>query len=230
MSSGDPEREGPPLLEEGAFRAALGRLPLFPLEDVVLFPHALLPLHIFEPRYRKMTRDAIEGNRLVVMGLQLEKERPGFVPRVAPLAGVGEIILANELPDGRFNLVVRGRARLHIEGELVTDEPYRLVRATLVPDDPIARPQDVADADESLRALVNGLADALPAGGELLKQVVAGHETPSALADVLAATLVGETAERQRLLETTDVLRRLERMTREVAALLARVAPAGRAN
>ncbi|HXX93988.1 MAG TPA: LON peptidase substrate-binding domain-containing protein, partial [Planctomycetota bacterium] len=71
-----------------------GRLPLFPLPNVVLFPHAFLPLHIFEPRYRSMTRGALEGERLIGMALL----KPGWEgdyygnPDVHEVIGVGKII------------------------------------------------------------------------------------------------------------------------------------------
>src|SRR4029453_17242936 len=102
-------------------------------------------------------------------------------PPVAPVAGVGEIVLAQVLPDGGFNLVLRGRARVHIDRELPSDEPYRLVHATELPDDPPGSLVDLLDAEVSLRALTVGLAEALPEGGDLLKQVVAAQTTPAAL-------------------------------------------------
>jgi ATP-dependent Lon protease len=211
---------------------ALRRLPLFPLEDVVLFPHSMIPLHIFETRYRKMVRDVLESNRLVAISLQLEREslEEGNVPRVAHIASVGELVLAQELPDGRFNLVIRGRARIGIDEELHSDEPYRLVTAHEIPDDPAAQPAEIDEADITLRALVSGLAESIPDGGELLKHVAAAQDTPGALANVIAASLVADTKTRQRLLETTDVFQRLERLANEVVALIDRVGKPGRAN
>ena len=93
--------------------------------------------------------------------------------------------MAHELPDGRFNLVVRGRARVHIDEELASDRPYRLVAATVVPDLPVVDPVELRDADQALRALIGQLADAIPEGGELLRQVVAEPETPAELVDVV---------------------------------------------
>jgi Lon protease-like protein len=211
---------------------ALRRLPLFPLEDVVLFPHSMIPLHIFEARYRKMVRDVLGSNRLVAISLQLEKEslEEGNIPRVANVASVGELVLAQELPDGRFNLVVRGRARIGIDEELPSEEPYRLIAAHEIPDDPAALSSDVDEADTTLRALVSGLAESIPDGGELLKHVAAAQETPAALANVVAASLIADAKARQRLLETTDVFERLERLSSEVVALIDRVGKPGRAN
>src|SRR3954462_3441871 len=149
-------------------QSALQRLPLFPLPNVVLFPHALLPLHIFEERYRAMVRDILSGARFIAVSLIAADAVEGEEkPPVQPIAGVGEVVMAHELPDGRFNLVVRGRARVHIDEELVSDRPYRMVTATLVPDNAF-EPGELTDADQALRALISQLADAIPEGGELL--------------------------------------------------------------
>jgi ATP-dependent Lon protease len=211
---------------------ALRRLPLFPLEDVVLFPHSMIPLHIFESRYRKMVRDVLGSNRLLAISLQLEKENAhdGNVPRVAVVASVGELVLAQELPDGRFNLVVRGRARIGIDEELPSDEPYRLIAAHEIPDDSSEARADIDEADTALRALVSGLAESIPDGGDLLKHVAAAQDTPAALANVVAASLIADSKTRQYLLETTNVFQRLERLSTEVVALTDRVGKPGRAN
>lgn len=210
---------------------ALHRLPLFPLQNIVLFPHALLPLHIFESRYRKMASDVLAGHHMLAISMMLEEEIPGGQPpRVARVAGVGEIVLAQEMPDGRYNLVVRGRARISIDQELPTDEPYRLIEAHEVPDEPSLDADELTDADASLRALVAGLADSIPEGGELLKQVVAAQESPAALADVLSAALVVDAPLRQHLLETTSVYQRLERLSAEVVSMTARIGRQERAN
>src|SRR4051812_42681727 len=157
--------EAPKEIDAATVARALQRLPVFPLPDVVLFPHALLPLHVFEERYRKLVRDALDSNRLIGVPLLLDEEVAGAVPpRFAHVLGMGEIVMAQELPDGRYNLVLRGRARVRVEQELVTDEPYRLVVASEVPDYPPRPPEELSDAEESLRSLMVGLAEALPEG------------------------------------------------------------------
>ena len=198
---------------------------MFPLPNVVLFPHALLPLHIFEERYRVMAREILAGQRFLAMGHITPGQDLDVVekPTVRPIAGIGEVVMAHELADGRFNLVVRGRARIRIEEELASDRPYRLVRASLLPDGPVTDARELHDADQSLRALVGNLADTIPEGGELLRQVVAAQETSSELVDVLAAALVVEPGLRQSLLETRDVLRRIERVSAEVVAMTSRI-------
>lgn len=106
-----------------------GQAPIFPLPNVVLFPHALLPLHIFEPRYRQMTADALEGEHLIAMGLM----RRGFeslpLPAKPPLHGImglGKIIAHEKLDDGRYYVVLRGIARVKLLSEPQNDLPYRI--------------------------------------------------------------------------------------------------------
>ena len=93
---------------------ALTALPLFPLPQTVLFPGALLPLHVFEPRYRALVRDVLKTHRSLSVVLITD---PGQIdehghPAIAPVAGVGIIIDHAELPGGRYNILLRGRARV----------------------------------------------------------------------------------------------------------------------
>jgi Lon protease-like protein len=210
---------------DAELEVALRRLPMFPLPGVVLLPHSLLPLHIFEDRYRAMTRDVLQGARLLAVSLIVPGEPEGTPrPAVQRIAGVGEVMMSHELADGRFNLVLRGRARIRIDEELAMTRPYREIAATVLPDLPVPDDGELRDAEESLRALVGQLADAIPEGGELIRQVVAAQDTPAALVDVLTSQLISDATLRQRLLETREVMRRIERVSAEVVALTGRIA------
>jgi uncharacterized protein len=108
-------------------------IPLFPLPNVVLFPSALLPLHIFEPRYRAMVADALDGERLIGMVML----RPGWEPHyerapdVYPIGCAGFITHADQLPDGRYNIMLRGLEKFRIVGERPARdgvERYRVAR------------------------------------------------------------------------------------------------------
>jgi Lon protease-like protein len=210
--------------EPADLQPALERLPMFPLPGLVLLPNTFVPLHIFEPRYRKLTADVLEGGRLMALAFQLGQEHDfEGPPPVAAIAGVGEVVMAQRLPDGRYHIVLRGRARIRIDRELASNEPYRIVQATEIPDEQATDDLDLMEADASLRAQTASLADALPEKGDLLKQVVAAQGTPAALVDVVASTLIADAKLRQQLLETPDVGRRLLRVSSEVAALCARL-------
>jgi Lon protease-like protein len=102
----------------------LVRVPIFPLSGAILFPRSQLPLHIFEPRYREMVRDAIDGAGQIAM---IQPQRLDDDNR-APLYGagcVGEIVGVEELEDGRFNIVLLGSNRFRLVREAEIDAPYR---------------------------------------------------------------------------------------------------------
>jgi Lon protease-like protein len=200
------------------------RLPIFPLPRVQLFPHALLPLHVFEPRYRDMVRDAMAGPRLIAVAA-LE---PGFEadyhgrPAVRAVVGVGEVIGHEALEDGRSNILLRGVARARIERELPAHESYRLVEATRLADE---RPAglDVERARETLVLLADQLARKLPSGGETLRELARSQPALGALVDVLTAALITDPDDRQALMETLDLAVRADRVESEIATLVARL-------
>ena len=95
-------------------------IPVFPLPNVVLFPRMPLPLHIFEPRYRDMVRDAARGPRLIGMALLRGEWQQDYLgrPPIFATGTVGEMVRMEELPDGRFNIVLRGLREYTIVREL----------------------------------------------------------------------------------------------------------------
>jgi hypothetical protein len=102
------------------------RIPIFPLAGALLFPGTQLPLHIFEPRYRAMIRDALAGDGLIGMVQPRDSKEP---PSLFETGCLGRIETAEELEDGRFNLVLDGVSRFRIVRELETETPYRQVEA-----------------------------------------------------------------------------------------------------
>src|SRR6185369_2568253 len=119
-----PRRSGTPGRRRGVSLPDV--IPLFPLPNVVFFPGMPLPLHVFEPRYRAMVRDAARGARLIGMALlrgEWEQDYYGRAPIFAT-GTVGEMVRVEELPDGRFNIVLRGLREYTIVRELERAE-YR---------------------------------------------------------------------------------------------------------
>lgn len=115
--------------EAPAGRARMRTTPIFPLPNVVLFPHTFLPLHIFEPRYRGMVADALADQRLITMVLAREVRPPGARPFIHPIGSLGRIEVAERLEDGRFNIVLRGITRVALGS--VAEEPARYWRAEI---------------------------------------------------------------------------------------------------
>src|SRR6266496_3253962 len=100
---------------------------LFPLPNLVLFPHVMQPLHIFEPRYRQMTADALDSDRLIALALL----QPGWEanydgkPAIQGIACLGRIAAEQCLDDGRYNILLRGLSRVRIVEESPTGKLYR---------------------------------------------------------------------------------------------------------
>ncbi|MEA2571182.1 MAG: uncharacterized protein QOI24_3183 [Acidobacteriota bacterium] len=182
-------------------------LPIFPLPNLVFFPETRLPLHIFEPRYRQMVADAVEGeNRFGIVLLRSGWEADYFgVPAVHPCGTIGTIEQAHPLDDGRYNIIVRGEVRFRIVGE-VPSEPYRMARVT-------AEPQLTRRAEDSyaqrqwLADLSRQYLEYLPDQSAVPEIETAGLE---ALTNALIMSLNLEIDEKQRLLEVDDVIARAE--------------------
>ena len=182
-------------------------IPIFPLPNVVLFPSALLPLHIFEPRYRAMVADALEGERLIGMVML----RPGWeshydeAPDVYPIGCAGFITHADRMPDGRFNIMLRGMEKFRILHERPARdgaERYRLAHI------------------ESIREVKAAATAASRAARERLERLLARklqkHDHDFIPKDVPDSDLVHaiaqhlEPLEKQALLECNGLLERCE--------------------
>ena len=99
-------------------------VPIFPLAGALLFPRSQLPLHIFEPRYREMVRDAIDGPGRIGMIQPLRPDEDNRAP-LYDVGCLGEIVGIEELDDGRFNIVLLGSNRFRLVGEVGGDSSYR---------------------------------------------------------------------------------------------------------
>jgi Lon protease-like protein len=199
-------------------------LPIFPLPDLTFFPHTVLPLHIFEPRYRSMVSDCLARNRkLAVVGL-----KPGYEdnyegkPAVHAVAGAGEIVRCERLATGRFNILIKGESRIRIDREIPSDTLYRLVEATVLEDvgDGGAR----ADAlTAEIKARCRRVLNAVGRSSPRLEATLSSSPSPPILADQIASALIPSPQLRQRLLEETDVERRLGLLLTSLDRLLERL-------
>lgn len=203
-------------------------LPIFPLPDLTFFPHTMLPLHIFEARYRAMITDCLaRDRRLAVVGL-----RPGYEasyagrPPVYEIAGVGRIVRWERLATGRYNLLLRGETRARIDRELPADTLYRMVAATPLSDTGSERATVPALASRVKARCRQILAAVGPSGADL-QATVDALEQPGELCDQVASALVPSPAMRQALLEDLDVERRLERLATALDELLSHLTGEG---
>ncbi len=198
-------------------------MPVFPLPEIVLFPRAVLPLHIFEPRYQAMTVDALAGDGLIAVALL----RPGFEPLyytqhapIHPVLGVGRIVASEEVDEGNYNILLRGEIRARVVEEF-EDRPYRRARI-----EPLST--SCSEPQTALRQLRKELHKALR-NSTLAEQNIRDHwlnllRTPLGLGDVtdlIASGLPVDGEVKQCFLSETDAPARATMLLSEIQALTA---------
>ena len=209
VASSPPSSRTPPVSSAARLKSALKEIPVFPLPQAVLFPGAVMPLHIFEPRYREMVRDALDTHKAIAIAHLLEGSdtptgevaiEPNAQPAISVVAGVGIIIESQELPDGRINLILEGRARVHLS-ELPFVPPYRRARAELLED----KHAEISSADHaSLIAVANAFAAFVQARDPNFHFTLPASLPVPRVADLCAHHLILDARERQKILETLD--------------------------
>lgn len=195
-------------------------LPIFPLEGVVLMPGSLLPLHVFEPRYRRLVEFVREGVGL--MGIATltkhdadDAERPPIWPEV----GVGQIVGYQPFHDGRSNIVLQYVGGVEVEAELDSPHPFRLVRGR-----PLAL--DVSGSDAVLRALhlmVLQLGAITPKAAAEARRLV--DLEPVELVDSLARRLLQDTDEQRAYLRSERLVERIDMVRTGLAGFMAVASP-----
>ena len=188
-------------------------LPLFPLPNLVFFPSTRLPLHIFEPRYRQMVADALEGEQrfgIVLLRPGWESDYYGRPP-IHTHGTIGRIEQAVPLDDGRYNILVHGDVRFRIVDEMPS-EPYRKARVIAAPEVQISPAEGYAQR-EWLADLSRQYITYLPEQSEVPEIDVVGLD---ALTNALIMSLNLEVEEKQKLLETDDLIGRAEKIGTEL--------------
>lgn len=188
-----------------------GQAKLFPLPNLVMFPGVIQPLHIFEPRYKEMMHDALDSDRLLApVLLQPEYEEDYYErPAIHPFACLGQIHQEEELPDGRFNLILQGLARVRIVEELTTEKLYRQAKVELVHE-----VENVSEKESSI--FVKRLRASIApwfSGGDALKQAQMLFQSDlslSTLCDIFSFAIPIDHLVKQQLLETPEVRERAE--------------------
>lgn len=195
-----------------------GQVRMFPIPNLVMFPHVVQPLHIFEERYREMMQDALATDRLIAMPVL----KPGWEPEYAsrpPLeqyACLGKVVLHNKLPDGCYNLLLMGVARLVIDEELPPLRSFRQAKAHLVDD---LEPHFESDRADELRQRLVEAFDGCVARGDAassLKQLITGDVPLAQLTDMVSYALPLPLEAKVRLLGEPCVVER----TQQLLALL----------
>jgi uncharacterized protein len=198
-----------------------GKVRLFPLPNLVLFPHVMQPLHIFEPRYREMLEDAIAGDRLVAMALLApgwERDYEGRPP-LYPIACLGRITTYFRLADGTYNVLLMGLRRVKLLYEMVSDRRFREARVEIRED--LYPPQELEDYDslhDRLHKAFLHILPFLPEAQEQLDQLADTDVSLGMLTDIISYMLDIDLGKKQSLLTEIDVYRRADLLLKYLEA------------
>lgn len=200
-----PGTYAPPMSKE-SIQELPPSIPVMVLPGVTLFPNALLPLHIFEPRYRAMLEEALGDSRMLAMAMPRDEEER----EVEPVAGAGLVRACVRNEDGTSNLILQGVSRVRFTGWEQT-EPYRIARVERLPSTD-GEPVDLSALVTRLHALCSRFKEQgidLPVQFEAyLNQIT----DIGVITDLVASTLIADPSVRQSLLEETEIPRRLEKL------------------
>lgn len=207
----------------------LSAVPLFPLPNVVLFPRAVLPLHIFEERYKEMTADILRGNGQIAMALLKSGWEKCYYqqPAIEPVVCAGRIVSHEKLSDGTYNFLLEGVLRARIVREF-DGKPYRVAELESLPETPVLE----VDLDEHRRR-ISALFDQDPLAStgisEQFRRLIRGPIPTAQIADLVAFNFIEDVRLRQSLLAETDVRRRVARTIKALVstAALSHVSLAG---
>jgi Lon protease-like protein len=197
-------------------------VPVMTLPNVAFFPQALMPLHIFEPRYRRMLRDVLASNRLfAVAGIDPRVNDPeDALEPIHRIASVGIVRACQKRDNGTSDLLLQGLVRVEVL-EVVTEKPYRSIRIRALASAPGAEAAENERLRQELARLLQ-LKSKLGARAPLdVAAFVQTIDDPEVFSDLAAFTFCENPAVKQKLLETLDVNRRLQLFSRQLKAEIA---------
>jgi Lon protease-like protein len=209
--------------DNGELLAAVESLPLFPLPGAVFIPHTLLPLHVFEPRYRDLVDDAMKRSGY----LAIPRLKPGWEraydgnPEIFPIAGFGKIVRYDPMPDGRANIVILGLGRTRIRTEMQSDTLYRVAEGSLLEDVIPAHGMAAVDAAASrLRVMLAQILGGRPGLNERLQPLLNKETAAIPMINGLAHLLLPDVDARQQFIEMDNVSERIEHVETMLAGAL----------
>lgn len=201
-----------------------GRVRLFPLPELVVFPHAMQPLHIFEPRYCELLHEALAADELITMATLCQGSQGSAAgrPEIEPHVCITKIISHSETEENRHNVLLLGAQRARIRRELDINRPFRMAEVELIEN--IYPPSGAAERPALRERLLSAFETLIPSAGDVqanLHQLMSSQMTLGPITDILAYALQFDYRHKVRLLGEGDVDRRAERLVKVLERLSA---------
>jgi len=191
-------------MEQTNFEAACTTMPIFPLPEVVLIPHTVLPIHVFEPRYVQLLNDSMAGHRYICFPqlMDIPKGNETILEQIAPIAGVGQIVHHASLPGDRFFIVLKGVGCVKIEQPLLTDKLYESVQASVIlpPMSPMSK-----SSQDAIHLLLKSILLLAPKRSGAIREILAEEFLTYPMLNAIVGSCVRNAQVRQSYIENTDM-------------------------
>lgn len=182
------------------------------LPNAILFPQALLPLYIFEPRYRAMLKESLESQRMFAVALSHASSSPALVPH--RIAGVGLIRACVDKPDGTSNLILQGVSRVRFT-DFVQEKPYYVGRIEILSTEE-SDSLEVEALSVKVLELIGAMHDKGDIQAEGILKFLNDIEDYGALADIVTYSFIEDVTHKQDILETLNLRQRLQKVIVEL--------------
>jgi Lon protease-like protein len=198
-----------------------GKVCLFPLPNLVVFPHVMQPLHVFEPRYQKMLQHVMAGDRLIAMSVL----RPGWEkqyegrPPVEPIACLTRVVTCQSVGEGRSNILVLGLKRIELIRELPPDFDFRVAEARVLEDDYSTDGTTRSDLHQRLLTEFKKAVPAQTSSCEQIDQLLSGDISLGMLTDIVSYALGLDMKRKAELLAECAVDHRAQTLLDHLASL-----------
>lgn len=194
---------------------------VFPLPNLVMFPHVMQAVHIFEPRYRALLEEAVEDDRLIALGVHMpgwQKDHEGR----PPLRSTGclcRVATHQRTPEGTYNVLLLGVRRLRLVAEMPPSRPFRVFEAEIMEEHEPEQvtPGTATELQQKLLAAFKRTMPKMPAAYDQLDQLLGSQITLGMLADIVSYTLDLDVEWKMRLLGECDAFRRAEALLEAMA-------------
>ena len=194
---------------------------VFPLPNLVMFPHVMQAVHIFEPRYQALLEAAVEDDRLIALGVHVAGWQKGYEgrPPLRPMACLCRVATHQRTPEGTYNVLLLGVRRLRLVAEMPPSQPFRMFEAEIMEEhEPEqAVPGMATELQQKLLAAFKRSMPKMPAAYDQLDQLLGSQITLGVLADIVSYTLDLDVEWKMRLLGECDVFRRTSMLLEAMA-------------
>ena len=191
---------------------------LFPLPNLIMFPHVMQAMHIFEPRYRSLFEEAVADDKLIALSVLAQGWEVDYEgrPALESMACLCRIATYQRTPEGTYNVLLLGVRRIQLQEELPPTKPFRVAEAKIIEDYVASHhsAEEIKGLQQQLLVAFKSSIPKIPASYEQIDELLGSQITLGMLADIVAYTVDLNSKTKLALLKTSNVLDRVQVLLR----------------